>query len=126
MRIELRQVHDALEAARSAGDEMGRRIAALVTDMEALGHFDNRPSDQDRDLCEEMLETLVESIHFEKAHGDDSDARYVAKCAARRFWTASMHDADRDLRLAKQAYLDAHWYDHLDDLRADELAEARA
>jgi hypothetical protein len=126
MRIEESQVRDRMEAARAAGDAAGRRVSALVAEMEALGHFDNRPSDEDLDLCEELLETITNSNHYTEKHTGDSFTRDVFKSAARRFWSPSLPDADRDLRFASTAFMDAHWFDHLEDLAADERAMARA
>lgn len=126
MRLEERECRDRMEAARAAGDDIGREIATLVTRLEAKGHFDNRPHDQDRDLCNELLETLVESAHFIGKHDDDAEAAAVAKAAARRHWTMLLSDADRDLRFAQRSYMDAHWFDHLADLAADERETAGA
>ena len=125
MRIEEREVRDRMEAARSAGDAMGREIAGMLTRLEKQGHFANRPWDEDAELCEQLLETLTDAPHFADRE-DDIDARGVIKSAARRHWAMIISEADRDLRFAETAYMDRHWFDHLADLEADERAMARA
>ena len=126
MRIEEKEVRDRMEAARAAGEAAGRRIAAMVTEMEAEGHFDNRPADEDTDLCEELLETLVYSKHYAGKHGDNASTHDVFKSAARIFWTFNLADAKRDLRFAERAFMDDEWFDHLEDLAADERETAGA
>ena len=126
MRAEELEVRARFEAAKKAGTSAGHLLAGMINRLELQGALDTRPADEDVDLIEIMLEALSESNHFTKKHGVEYQEQDVFKAAARNVFATDAKAAARDLRFAEVAFMDHYWFDHLEELEADERALARA
>lgn len=126
MRFEEMEVRSRFEAVKKAGLSAGQMLAGMINRLELQGALETRPADEDVDLIEIMLEALVESNHFTKKHGVEYQEQDVFKAAARTVFQTDLRASTRDLRFAEIAFLDHYYFDHLEDMEADDRAVARA
>src|SRR5262245_53282992 len=127
MRNEKREVIDNAAAIKGAGVHIASTIFNMIDDLEKSGYLKMLPVDDDEDLVESLIETIAQSGHFEKLHGDDIDA-YTLFTAAAKAQTLDARTAEgkramRDMDDAEQAYIDAHW--KADDVRVADMESAR-
>lgn len=125
MRIEEKVIRARMAKLSEAGKDIGSELSALVLKIEDLTG-DTRPASEDADLIDVMLQAITDSAHMKKLLRDNYHETDVFVSAARTVFAVDLKDAERDLRFAEEAYMNRHWYDQIEALKADDRATAGA
>lgn len=126
MRFEERYERERMAKIVATGKLVGAKLAALVSEIEAATG-DVRAADDDADLIDQMLEAISEAPHMQKLlckYGYHETEVFVS--AARTVFAVDLKDAENDLRLSERSFMDAHWFDQLEDIEASDRETAGA
>lgn len=112
MRNERAEVLSSAEAIKGAGVHIAALFFNMVEELEKTGYLKTLPVADDEGLVESLVETIAQSGHFEKLHGDGLPA-YKLFVAAAKAQTLDARTADgkaalRAMDAAQQGYIDAH------------------
>ena len=113
MRNEKREIIDQAAAIKGAGVHIASILLNMVDELEKTGYLKTLPVSDDEELVESLIETIAQSSHFEKLHGDDVEAYRLFTAAAKAQTldarTAEGKQAMREMDAREQSYIDAHW-----------------